>query len=267
MVHGWASSVADVLAIALSDPGYHCYYTQAVCPRDTTHDKPVFPTTLVHSAGKPKGSGKFKILHMSDIHMDEGYEEGERVDCKMPLCCRKENYTQFLEEDVTNAVLGGEERDETIMGTESTEEKTFWSIISDFYDRFTLKLQKSFGFPAASSPMQGINTASPVSNRDHSAAHETSHRELPATAGHRHPHAHAHSHTQSKSAKASSHNFGDTIANGARHFGEYTCDSPAALVESVMKEIPKHDVQHVVFTGKEMHRRYAMSVSSRSFSC
>jgi len=206
---------------------------------------------------------------MSDIHMNEGYEEGERVDCKMPLCCRKENYTQFLEEDVTNAVLGGDEkRHETMLGAKSTEQKTFWSIISDFYDRFTLKLQKSFGFPVASSPMQGIDKASQVSDRDRIAARETSHRGLSATAGHRHSHAHAHSHAQLKSAKASSHNFGDTIANGARHFGEYTCDSPAALVESVMKEIPRHDVQHVVFTGKEMHWRYMMSVKfAHSSSC
>ena len=270
MVHNWASSVADVLAIALADAGYHCYYTKAVCPRDASHDHPVFPTTLVRSAGKPKDSGKFKILQLSDIHLDEGYEEGARVDCKMPLCCRRENYTQFIEDpaDVDKDI--GEDmskhdlfpnpspyRVSADSAPASEGGKTFWSVLSDWFGVFTREsLVDSNGANAVVA--QGMSRTSPEMaslSSDGNAVARHAVRESRRVHTHTHKHHHSTSHGGKLSKLSSSPNFGDTIANGARHFGEYTCDSPAALVESVLKEIPKHDVQHVVFTGESSYLR------------
>jgi hypothetical protein len=97
-----------------------------------------------------------KVLQLSDIHWDEGYEEGERVDCKMPVCCRKAVY-----------------------------------------------------------PTQSVGKENPFGDS-----------------------------TVSVMSVA-----GGGGGGGAGHYGAFTCDSPMALVESVVKEIPKHDVKHVIFTG------------------
>lgn len=40
---------------------------------------------LVQQAGSPK----LRILHVSDIHIDPGYEVGSKVKCGEPLCCRQ----------------------------------------------------------------------------------------------------------------------------------------------------------------------------------
>jgi len=37
----------------------------------------------------PKTRGKVKILHVTDLHVDDEYEEGSDVNCPYPLCCRK----------------------------------------------------------------------------------------------------------------------------------------------------------------------------------
>ncbi|XP_028396329.1 sphingomyelin phosphodiesterase-like [Dendronephthya gigantea] len=50
------------------------------------------PKPPVHPTPLPKtGSPTFKILHLSDVHIDHQYAENTSTDCGEPLCCRKYN--------------------------------------------------------------------------------------------------------------------------------------------------------------------------------
>nr|XP_034338737.1 sphingomyelin phosphodiesterase [Crassostrea gigas] len=47
--------------------------------------KPPLTPRVLPKAGSPK----LRILHVSDIHIDPGYEVGSKVKCGEPLCCRQ----------------------------------------------------------------------------------------------------------------------------------------------------------------------------------
>ena len=50
----------------------------------------------------PQKTGDFKILHISDLHLDSEYVEGSEADCEFPLCCRDWKLAREAEGAVKN---------------------------------------------------------------------------------------------------------------------------------------------------------------------
>ncbi|EEB20402.1 sphingomyelin phosphodiesterase, putative [Pediculus humanus corporis] len=46
---------------------------------------------LMKPSPVPDSVKKLKVLHLTDTHWDTKYEEGTWAECRLPLCCRKEN--------------------------------------------------------------------------------------------------------------------------------------------------------------------------------
>ncbi len=70
-------------------------YGLGVCPRPDTHEWNVtesFPKAKpVYQPPSYSSSGVYRVLHLSDLHVDRLYQVGAAVDCGEPLCCRADS--------------------------------------------------------------------------------------------------------------------------------------------------------------------------------
>jgi len=89
MLYSWRNVAADVIAAVFLQPETSCEKLN-MCPHidPPTPKPPVYPKTIVQSAGKPDPRQTVsRIFHISDIHWDRSYAVGAITDCNMPVCC------------------------------------------------------------------------------------------------------------------------------------------------------------------------------------
>ncbi|KAJ3531745.1 hypothetical protein NM208_g8745 [Fusarium decemcellulare] len=65
---------------------------------------PFPPETSPHTRPAPSGQDPIKIVHYSDIHIDQLYTEGSNAKCNKPICCR--SYTEGDEPGKTDSPAG-----------------------------------------------------------------------------------------------------------------------------------------------------------------
>lgn len=80
----WPSEACAVLV------GSSCGHFDIFAPWNITLPKVPKPPVVPPTPPKP-GSPQSRVLFLTDIHWDADYAEGSAVDCKEPLCCRKES--------------------------------------------------------------------------------------------------------------------------------------------------------------------------------
>lgn len=55
----------------------------------TVDISPGQPITQPKSIATPRSPGDMKIIHITDMHFDENYVEGNLATCINPICCRR----------------------------------------------------------------------------------------------------------------------------------------------------------------------------------
>ncbi|KAI8657644.1 Sphingomyelin phosphodiesterase [Fusarium keratoplasticum] len=65
---------------------------------------PFPPKTLPRTRPAPSGQDPIKVVHYSDIHVDQMYTEGSNSECRKPICCRP--YTEGDEPGNTDSPAG-----------------------------------------------------------------------------------------------------------------------------------------------------------------
>ena len=133
--------MGDIIVHALMDrfltPDYFCGFKLNICPSkyrylnrteyilNVTKDKPKNPRVI------PSKKKTYKMLHITDIHIDFDYSENTSSVCNKPLCCRKNSVPLKGKENYTSGYWG---TDKSCDLPPRTAEVTFKYINKTFPD-------------------------------------------------------------------------------------------------------------------------------------
>ncbi|KAM5342427.1 hypothetical protein ACJ41O_013393 [Fusarium nematophilum] len=110
-----------------------CVTFMGLCeyPEVEPWDVPLPPKLPPRIRPAPSGQDPIKIVHYSDIHVDQLYTEGSNADCKKPICCRP--YTEGDEPGKTDSPAGpyGEHTCDTPAALERSMYEAIREIVPD----------------------------------------------------------------------------------------------------------------------------------------